>query len=211
MNKRLASGRVLRLRPPPHRTCVCLRASARICVRLRASACVACVLVCLYTSASACVRLRPRASVCVCVRAFASACVRLRSSACRRLKVRTRLDANGSLRLDASFVQGLSGCTIGSTPAERVGERKVDRFQHWVQVTGLLLGLAVESPLVGTGWFVCKHICAHSFSFNDQTAFLPFLKAATDAFPVNHKCKDNCVNLLHVARLHTFRILSVFD
>ena len=77
-------------------------------LRPRASVCV-----CVRASGSACERLRPRACVCVRVRASASACVGLRSSACRRLKVRTRLDANGSLRLDASFVQGLSGCTIG--------------------------------------------------------------------------------------------------
>jgi len=73
LNKRLASGRVLRLRPPPHRTyvrlrssarvCVRPRASARVCVRLRASACVACVQVSKYIYV--CVRVRASAFVCV--------------------------------------------------------------------------------------------------------------------------------------------------
>ena len=48
LNKRLASGRVLRLRPPTHWT----RSLPR--VRLRASACVC---VCLRASACVCVRL----------------------------------------------------------------------------------------------------------------------------------------------------------
>ena len=113
----------------PATSCGCVRphtGRAFVCVRVRprASACVhvRCVhvriiFVCVHVraSASACVRLRPRASICARVRMSASACVRLRSSACKRLKVRTRLDANGSLRLDASFVQGLSGCTIQCT------------------------------------------------------------------------------------------------
>ena len=52
--------------------------------------------------------LTPGSSACVCV------CVRLRlcASAHRKLNIRTRLDAKKSLRPDASFVQGLSGCTI---------------------------------------------------------------------------------------------------
>ena len=50
---------------------------------------------------SACVRLRLRASVCVCVRPRTSACVCMRASAPRKIK-----------HLDASFVQGLSGCTL---------------------------------------------------------------------------------------------------
>ena len=69
-----------------------MRASASACVR-------------------ACVRMRLPASACVCLRLRPSACVRVRASAHRKLNVRTRLDAKGSLRPDASFVQGLSGCT----------------------------------------------------------------------------------------------------
>ena len=47
-----------------------------------------------------------------------------------------------------------------SPPAERVGQREVGGFQHWVQVTGLLLGLAVESPLVSTG-LVISLLCTN--------------------------------------------------
>ena len=85
LNKCLASGRVLRLCPPPHWTCVRLRASACVHVRLRASACVhaRCVRVRKYihvcvrvrASSSACEHLRPRACVCVCVHASAFVCV----------------------------------------------------------------------------------------------------------------------------------------
>ena len=47
-------------------------------------------------------------------------CIHLHSSVYRTLNVRTRSDTNGSLRLDASFVQGLSGCTIGTYARERL-------------------------------------------------------------------------------------------
>ena len=60
----------------------------------------------------ACVCVRPQACICVCVRPRASASVCMRASAHRKLNVRTRLDAKKIQRSDASFVQGLSGCTI---------------------------------------------------------------------------------------------------
>ena len=62
--------------------------------------------VCVRASASACVRVRPRVSACVCVRLRASVCAQ------KIKRPDARLDAKGSLRPDASFVQGLSGCTI---------------------------------------------------------------------------------------------------
>ena len=49
LNKRLTSGRVLRLRLPTHRTQFALRSSAFVCVRLCASACV-CVCPCVSAS-----------------------------------------------------------------------------------------------------------------------------------------------------------------
>ena len=101
--------------------CVHLRASACVLARLHASTCVhvRCVRVRKYIYV--CIRVRASRSACECLRPRACICVCVRSSACKRLKVRTRLDANGSLRLDASFVQGLSGCTIypdGRFPCE---------------------------------------------------------------------------------------------
>ena len=56
--------------------------------------------------------LTPGSSACVCVRACVCVCVRPHASAHRKLNIRTRLDAKKSLHPDASFVQGLSGCTI---------------------------------------------------------------------------------------------------
>ena len=63
LNKRLASGHVLRLRPPTHWmqfalrssacTCVCLRSSAFVCICLRLSMCV-----CVHLRASAYIRVR---------------------------------------------------------------------------------------------------------------------------------------------------------
>ena len=44
-------------------------------------------------------------------------------------------------------------------PAERVGQGEVGGFQHWAQVTWLLLGIAVESPLVSTGWAISLLLC----------------------------------------------------
>ena len=69
LNKRLASGRVLRLRPPTHWTQFALRSSAFVCVRLRSSAFV---------------YVRLRVSVCVCMLLRASAYVRLRLLAFHR-------------------------------------------------------------------------------------------------------------------------------
>ena len=40
---------------------------------------------------------------------------------------------------------------LGSAPAERVGQGEVSEYQHWVQVTWLLLGFAVESPWLALG------------------------------------------------------------
>ena len=51
--------------------------------------------------------MRLHSSMCVCLRLRASA------SAHRKLNVWTRLDTKKFLRPDVSFVQGLSGCTIG--------------------------------------------------------------------------------------------------
>jgi len=36
-------------------------------------------------------------------------------------------------------------------PAERVGQGEVGGFQHWAQVTWLLVGIAVESPWSALG------------------------------------------------------------
>ena len=49
---------------------------------------------------------------CVCIRLHACICVRPRASTHRKLNVWMRLDTK-FLGSDASFVQGLSGCTIG--------------------------------------------------------------------------------------------------
>ena len=126
LNKRLASGCVLGLRPPPHWTwfsqafvCVRLRASARVCVHLRASACIcarlrasACVYVSIYTSASACVRLRPPASVRVRVRASAFVCVQtIKSTDASRHKW---ISASGRVFCSRTFGMYCS-CTLLST------------------------------------------------------------------------------------------------
>ena len=73
--------------------CAHLCASAFVCVRLCVSACI---------HVFRCVCLCPCLHVCVCI------CVHLCSSVYRTLNVQTCSDANGSLRLDVSFVQGLS-------------------------------------------------------------------------------------------------------
>jgi len=43
-----------------------------------------------------------------------------------------------------------------SLPAKRVGQGEVGGFQHWAQVIikWLLLGLVVESHMVGNGWAI---------------------------------------------------------
>jgi len=40
---------------------------------------------------------------------------------------------------------------FGSVPAKKTGQGEVDGFQHWAQVAWLLLGFAVESPLLALG------------------------------------------------------------
>ena len=64
---------------------------------------------------------------CVCV------CVRPRVPAHRKLNVQTRLDAKGSLRPDASFVQGLSGRTICFKPNEDMFKLSRFRPERFVQ------------------------------------------------------------------------------
>ena len=84
--------------------------------------------VCVRLRSSAFVRVRLRSSACVYHRSFASACVRPRLRACVYVRLRAsafvcaqqikRPDASGSqkfLRPKASYVQGLSGCTILKT------------------------------------------------------------------------------------------------
>ena len=75
---------------PKHITAWTKNAAEKICMRLRSSACVR-------------LRLHASASVCVCPRACVCAQKIKRPDASRRKKF---------LRPDASFVQGLSGCTI---------------------------------------------------------------------------------------------------
>ena len=40
---------------------------------------------------------------------------------------------------------------LGSVPAKRTGQGEVGGFQHRAQIAWLLLGLAVESPLLALG------------------------------------------------------------
>jgi len=79
------------------RVSICMRAFvfASVCIHVHLS-----LPLCWLMSASACVCIHLRACDCICM------C--LHSSACRILNVQMHLDANGSLVLDASFVQGLS-------------------------------------------------------------------------------------------------------
>ena len=104
-NKSPWMSNVWRLRLPTH--CRQFTPCSSSDLHLRLHACV-CVCVCLHVSACLCspvalayVHICMRASVCICICA----------SAYRTLNIQTRSDANGSLRLDTSFVQGLSGCT----------------------------------------------------------------------------------------------------
>ena len=72
----------------------------------------------LVTAIINCLRLCACIHACVCMvtSVHRSVCVHrhlsLHSSVNRRLNIRMRQDGNGSLHLYASFLQGLSGCTI---------------------------------------------------------------------------------------------------
>ena len=133
LNKRLTSGRVLRLCPPTHWMQFALNSSSDIGLHLRVRICICmCLHASVYIHICCCVGLCPHVHtftfatvlayvcicvhasvpVCICVRASESACVYLHSSAYRTLNIWIHSDANGSLRLDTSFVQRLLGCTI---------------------------------------------------------------------------------------------------
>ena len=75
-----------------------LKNFACVCVHLRA-----CVCVCVRPRPSASFRVHPHASACVCLRV----CVCAQKIKCPDASRRKKF-----LRPDASFVQGISGCTI---------------------------------------------------------------------------------------------------
>ena len=108
---------------------------------------------------SACVRLHLRASTYVCMRLRASACVCVRASAHRKLNIRTRLDAKGSLRPDvlytnnykASTLQQAQGFRLVTPDRFRVGSgNETMRLIAYFCITSVML---VSSP--DTKLFAC--------------------------------------------------------
>ena len=87
---------------PKHITAWTKNAAEKFCMRLRMSACVH-LRLCASASVCVCVHLHPSACICVCLRV----CVCAQKIKCPDASRRKKF-----LRPDASFVQGLSGCTL---------------------------------------------------------------------------------------------------